>query len=294
VALAEQPDRQGYEREWVIDGLKIAGLHWKGQGCRPVLALHGWLDHAGSFSALAPLLKHADVVALDLPGHGMSDHRSADATYALWDDIPQILGVLDQLGWREVTLLGHSRGAMISLLIASLRPDRVQRVIAMDALMPAPVPEAHFVEQMRRSLDDTAKAKRKRQSFFASPEQFIQRRLSRGHATEIGLRLVERAIFAEGDGYRVRADPRLHAASNVKLSAGQIDAIFQAQKAPVLALWAEDGLGKTEWSLAHRRRIAELAARYREVTLPGHHHWHLDDVAAPLLADEINAFLNEA
>ena len=68
------------------------------------LLLHGWLDNSDSFAQLAPKLcdadgdAFADVVALDLAGHGLSDHRNgpyhavdfaADAIYAaneLWGE----------------------------------------------------------------------------------------------------------------------------------------------------------------------------------------------------------------
>ena len=99
---------------WTVDGLTVAGMAWGPADGHPVLALHGWLDNAASFEVLAPILAGCRVVALDLTGHGLSDHRSEDATYLIWDDIPQVLKVIEALGWTDCTMLGHSRGAMKS------------------------------------------------------------------------------------------------------------------------------------------------------------------------------------
>ena len=79
------------------DGLRYAGLEWGNPGGYPILALHGWLDNALSFASLAPLLTDYRMIALDLSGQGLSDHRSPDATYHIWDDIPQLLSIIKQL-----------------------------------------------------------------------------------------------------------------------------------------------------------------------------------------------------
>ncbi len=36
------------ERHWVVDDLPLSGLAWGPVDGTPVLALHGWMDHAGS------------------------------------------------------------------------------------------------------------------------------------------------------------------------------------------------------------------------------------------------------
>ena len=57
---------------------EIAALQWGTGNPNKVLALHGWLDNAASFSHLAPLLleQQLEITAIDFPGHGWSDHRA--------------------------------------------------------------------------------------------------------------------------------------------------------------------------------------------------------------------------
>jgi pimeloyl-ACP methyl ester carboxylesterase len=86
-----------------------------------VLALHGWMDNAGSFDALAPVLASVGyrVAALDLAGHGHSPHRPAGAGYG-YNYMDQSLAVLEAaqaLEWPRLTLLGHSMGAGIATLV---------------------------------------------------------------------------------------------------------------------------------------------------------------------------------
>ena len=94
----------------------------------PVIALHGWLDNANSFARLAPKLTGLRIVALDLAGHGHSAHRPPGASYSLWDYAFDVLCVAEQLGWQRFALLGHSLGAIISVVIAGSFPERVTRM----------------------------------------------------------------------------------------------------------------------------------------------------------------------
>ena len=48
-----------------------------------LLCLHGWLDNSASFQPLNQYLSDFHVIAIDLPGHGLSDHKSPDAYYHL-------------------------------------------------------------------------------------------------------------------------------------------------------------------------------------------------------------------
>ncbi|HNL32158.1 MAG TPA: alpha/beta fold hydrolase, partial [Pseudomonadales bacterium] len=113
------------ELEFDLGTLRIAAKGWGEHDATPLLALHGWLDNAASFDRLAPLLPHLRLVALDMPGHGLSSHRPAGCRSHIWDDLPELLQCADQLGWQRFHLLGHSRGAGIATLLAAAVPERV-------------------------------------------------------------------------------------------------------------------------------------------------------------------------
>ena len=97
------------EMNWNVHGLELSGLAWGDPSGLPLLCLHGWLDNAASFAVLGPLLQGCHVVAPDLTGHGQSQRRSGDATYQIWDDLPEVLGIVEALGWDRFNLVGHSR-----------------------------------------------------------------------------------------------------------------------------------------------------------------------------------------
>ena len=54
------------EIELPLRHVRLAAKAWGDPSDPPLLALHGWLDNAGSFDALAPLLTGRHVVALAL------------------------------------------------------------------------------------------------------------------------------------------------------------------------------------------------------------------------------------
>ena len=62
--------------------IPIKARIWGPKDGRPVFAIHGWLDNAGTFDALIPLLpKDLRVVAVEMPGHGLSDPFPPDIAY---------------------------------------------------------------------------------------------------------------------------------------------------------------------------------------------------------------------
>lgn len=74
------------------------------------------------------MLKHlgpepAEIVALDLAGHGMSSHRQSE-DYGLWRYVEDADQVAEQLGWQKHALIGHSMGGAAASLYAGLFDSR--------------------------------------------------------------------------------------------------------------------------------------------------------------------------
>ena len=99
----------------------------------PLVLLHTVRTQAEHFRHLIPLVQQRyTVYALDLPGMGYSQivPGASHDEPALRAAVERLL---TQLDLRDVTLLGESMGAVLALTTAADLPDRVQRVVAVNA-----------------------------------------------------------------------------------------------------------------------------------------------------------------
>ncbi|XP_067613241.1 probable serine hydrolase isoform X2 [Eurosta solidaginis] len=113
----------------------LAGCWYGDQQIRPLLALHGWQDNAGSFARLAPLIaSHRSILAIDLPGHGRSSHFPIGLSYHFNDFIRVIHRIVRHYRWEKISFIGHSMGAALSFYYAAYFPAKVDMIIAIDTL----------------------------------------------------------------------------------------------------------------------------------------------------------------
>jgi pimeloyl-ACP methyl ester carboxylesterase len=93
--------------------------------------LHGLAGSEAWWKRNLPALSRAfRVVALDLPGFG-SSHPSARL---ILDEVPsQVVALLDELGIDRAHFIGHSMGGLVAGGIAAEHPDRVDRLVLVDA-----------------------------------------------------------------------------------------------------------------------------------------------------------------
>lgn len=274
-----------------VRGQRIAGIrhHDAARATQRVLCLHGWLDNAASFVPLMPHLPGLDLVAIDLPGHGRSAHPAhcRDNGYTLFDSVTCVHGVLDALGWERCHLLGHSMGGCIAPVLAVAAPERIERLMLLDASGPLSESADALPARLTRALQDRVSAGRFASRTFSDIDQAIDARLKAATMTRGAARLiVERQLVAVDGGWRWCFDPALRYASWQYQTEPQVRAVLQSVACPTLTVVAEHGFlaGRADTEA----RLACLAGRHA-VSLPGHHHVHMD-TPEPVAA-AINRFL---
>jgi len=256
----------------------------------PVIALHGWLDNANSFARLAPRLKGLRILALDLAGHGYSQHRPPGAGYALADYAHDVLRVAEQLGWQRFALLGHSLGAIISVQLAAALPERVSHLALIDGVIPPTGAEADAGERLGLALQARLRLDGKRKSVYKTLEEGVQARMKGMVAVsrDAAELLAQRGLMPVPGGYSWRSDSRLTLPSPVRLSHAQAMAYVRGVNCPACLVVAADGM-----LARHGELLQQLP--FEQKVLPGGHHLHLNDEhGAALVADCINRFFGFA
>jgi pimeloyl-ACP methyl ester carboxylesterase len=254
----------------------LSARAWGDASNPPMLALHGWLDNAGSFDRLAPLL--ADrwyVVALDLAGHGRSSHL-ASGWYHYVDYFDDLRAVLDHFGWERAAWLGHSLGGTLASLFAALYPERVETLLLVEALGPLTITPEQSLDQLRRGLDERAGfASRRPLRVFPDLERAIAVRMAAsGLSRDAAQPIVERGVDAVDGGFVWSSDSKLTLSSPQRYTEAQILAMLRGIRARTLLILAEPATSYLRDSMM-APRIA-CVDDIEVVHIAGNHHLHLE------------------
>lgn len=128
------------DEEVEVAGARIHYLAWGERGRPGLVFVHGGGAHAHWWTHLAATF--ADdfrVVALDLSGHGDSDHRDV---YEIEQWTSEVIAVADAAGSvGHPVVVGHSMGGFVTIATAAMHADRLTGVIVCDSPVTEPDPE---------------------------------------------------------------------------------------------------------------------------------------------------------
>jgi pimeloyl-ACP methyl ester carboxylesterase len=117
-----------YQAEWLPGGDVHLRTLRSGSGDTTVLLLHGYGESLLAWRGLvAPLARKFSVVAVDLPGSGLSEKPSG--SYGLDAMVERLSQAMDQWISGPVIVIGHSMGGEIAAALAMERPDRIVKVV---------------------------------------------------------------------------------------------------------------------------------------------------------------------
>ncbi len=99
----------------------------------PLVMLHGATGNCGEWLALFPhLSEHWHIYALDLRGHGLSGRPETLDGYHILHNIHDTASFLREQVREPAVLMGHSYGAVISMLTAKHAPEQLRALVLED------------------------------------------------------------------------------------------------------------------------------------------------------------------
>jgi len=255
----------------------LAGLHWSRPGAAKVLCLHGWLDNAASFVPLSPFLKGFDLLALDFAGHGFSSHRPEASRYYLPNFMYDLDAALDALGWDTCHVIGHSMGGGVASGFAAALPERVNRLVLLDAVGILSQPANKTAQQLRLSMQSVRK-NRSNLRPYESVEDAMRARQKNSSLSDVAARLLcERSLEHTGDYYQWRTDPRLGWRSPQWFTNDQVLDLLAAIRAPTLVITSPAAIEYLGEDILQQRLAA--IADCTHLSDDGHHHFHMEQPA---------------
>lgn len=278
------------EHRLSANGLTHHIVEW-GAGPRVVVLLHGYLDQAISFDAIARRLAERGlrVLAPDFRGHGETDWVGAGGYYHFPDYTLDLEGWLGAMGVDAFDLVGHSMGGTVATMFAGIRPKRVRTLVSIEGLGPMESPAADAPSRFVRWFEGVERVRRRQSKPIASHAEALER-LRVMHPTlpdDLGLVLAERAVkpHASGVGYTWRFDPLHQTQSPMPFRLDLYRAFLDRIEAPTLVLLGEKGLRLGD----EDERIGRIRnARKVELAGQGHMvHWHVPDLVATHIAGHL-------
>ena len=281
------------------DGLKLSGRKygWEHRNALPAVCLPGLTRNARDFHELALHLSQRaavprPVLVLEYRGRGRSEYDPKPENYTILTEAGDVLAGMTAAGLEHAAMIGTSRGGLIIMTLAAVRPGVMKAVVMNDI---GPEIDGPGLVRIKTYVERAA-------SSAKGPANWVEaaaliREISHRDFTAFGepdWDRLARQIFREEDGKIVRDYD-----ANLALQMKAIDL-----NTPIPALWPQfDGLAKiplmvirgANSDLLSAGTVAEMRRRrpdMRLVVVEG--QGHAPDLGTDGLPEKIAGFLEAA
>lgn len=211
-----------------IEGMRV---HYRDEGAGPPLVLvHGTSSSLHTWDGwVARLSAHRRIVRLDLPGFGLTG-PAPDGDYRAERYARVVAALMDQLGVARADVAGNSLGGRVALTFALAHPERVRKLVLVDA--------AGLSGQQPPRLFRAARIPVVNRLFtVVTPRSLVAKNVTEvyGNPSRIDAAIVDRYYdLARAEGNRGALVARLNGPRDPDL-----DTRLGELRAPVLILWGE-------------------------------------------------------
>lgn len=243
-----------------VEGAEVLYRVWGQPGPSPLILVHGGAANSRWWDHVAPLLADGrQVAALDLSGHGKSDHRDRYSRDLWVEEVLAVARALQAESGTPAILVGHSMGGMVVLAAAMRTDSDLAGVVVIDSPIRFTLPRPDR-ERARRAA--------RQPRYYETEDELIARFRPDpmdGPCPEyLRHHLAVRSILRTPNGFRWQFDPRFAEGGGMCLE--EIGPL----RCPAALIRGERGMFTAEAS-------AEAAARIGACTLEstvansGHH-----------------------
>lgn len=271
--------------------LRLHYLDWGNTGAKPMLLVHGVQDHCHTWDSLARhFAPNYHVVAPDLRGHGDSEwvHGSS---YHFLDYVYDLDQLVLQAELAPATLIAHSMGGTLALILAACFPEKVERLVVIEAIgrWLGRSQSKPIEERIRDWISNTRKLAGRHPRRYASLEEaYARMQQANPHLTpEQARHLTVHGSNQNEDGtFTWKYDNYTHAWPVLNVPLDQLIELWKQITCPVLIINGDAGFG--------RRVGQDDTAKYfrnaQQVNIAGAGHWTYHDQLDKVL-DAIQPFL---
>ena len=278
-ATHAQPSLPSSFRATTIHSPEGADIFVRSGGSGPVVVLvHGYAENSDSWEPLAAdLMKDHTVVVPDLRGIGRSS--KPEGGYEKKTQAKDLRAVVTGLGYDRTFVVAHDIGNMVVYAYAALYPDKVERLVVMDAPIPGIEPWSEILQNpgvwhFNFHGPDAEK-------LVAGRERIYLDRIWNDFTGDPGkpddaTRNFFTATYAQPGGMRAGFAQFAAFAQDAK-----DNKVFEQKKLPmpVLAVGGEKSFGPIQAVI-----MRHVATNVQEAVIPGSGHWLMEERPAETVA----------